>query len=67
MREDIIPGAYLIYNGYWFWGRPSTAELWQDLRDVTRRIRLDWDPGTPELQAAWEKGDKTLFYPYART
>jgi hypothetical protein len=56
MREDII----------WFWGRPSTTELWQDLREVTRTIRSDWDPGTPELQNAWANGDKTLFYPYAR-
>lgn len=27
--------VYKIYNGYWFWGRPSMAELWQDLREVT--------------------------------
>ena len=65
LEPDLL--IYKIYNGYWFWGRPSTAELWQDLRDVTRRSRRDWDPGTPELQEAWENGDKTLFYPYART
>lgn len=33
---------YKVYNGYWFWGRPSTAELWLDLREVTRKIRPDW-------------------------
>jgi hypothetical protein len=23
---------YKIYNGYWYWGRPSVAELQQDAR-----------------------------------
>jgi hypothetical protein len=32
-----------IYNGYWYWGRPSVEELRRDLREVTRRIRPDWD------------------------
>src|ERR1700747_751723 len=27
--------AYRIYNGYWFWGRPSFADLWQDLRQLS--------------------------------
>lgn len=53
-----------IYNGYWFWGRPSTEELWQDLRDLTRRIRPDWDLAAPGLREAWEAGDRTRFYPY---
>src|SRR6202453_3576272 len=34
---------YSIYNGYWFWGRPSFADLTRDLREVTREIRPDWD------------------------
>ena len=32
-----------LYNGYWFWGRPTPEEIRQDLRAVTRRIRPDWD------------------------
>ena len=30
------PGLVIhsIYNGYWFWGRPSVDDLWRDLRDV---------------------------------
>jgi peroxiredoxin len=32
------------YNGYWYWGRPSNEELHQDLREITRAIRPDWDP-----------------------
>ncbi len=31
------PGLVIhsIYNGYWFWGRPSVIDLWHDLRIVT--------------------------------
>jgi hypothetical protein len=28
---------YKIYNGYWFFGRPTLEELRQDMREVTRR------------------------------
>src|SRR3954466_14553840 len=31
--------VHKIYNGYWFWGRPSFYELWHDLRAVTRDMR----------------------------
>ena len=33
------PGLVIhsIYNGYWFWGRPSVEDLRQDLRAVTTR------------------------------
>ena len=31
--------VHRIYNGYWFWGRPSTTDLWQDLRTVMSEIR----------------------------
>jgi peroxiredoxin len=52
-----------LYNGYWFWGRPSVGELWQDLREATREIRPDWDLGARGLRAAWEAGDRARFYP----
>jgi peroxiredoxin len=32
------------YNGYWFLGRPTGAELIADLRVITRAIRTDWEP-----------------------
>jgi hypothetical protein len=54
---------YKIYNGYWFWGRPSPEELRLDLREVTRKIRPDWDLSAPGLRENWE-GDKKLHYPY---
>jgi peroxiredoxin len=53
-----------IYNGYWFWGRPSADDLWRDMREVFAKVRPDWDLSTPGLREAWDKGDKRIFYPY---
>jgi len=58
---------YKIYNGYWFFGRPTLEELRQDLRAVTRKCRPDWDITTDELRTAWQEGRKELFYPYGKT
>ena len=55
-----------IYNGYWFWGRPSVEDLRQDLRAVTREIRPDWDLSTPGLREAWDAGDRSLFHGWKR-
>ena len=32
------PGLVIhsVYNGYWFWGRPSFYDLWRDLRALER-------------------------------
>jgi peroxiredoxin len=57
---------YSIYNGYWFWGRPSVEDLRRDLREITREIRPDWDICAPGLREAWESGDKSRHYPYRR-
>jgi peroxiredoxin len=53
--------VHSLYNGYWFWGRPSVVDLWHDLRAVTRAIRPDWDPGAPALRAAWDAKDFSAF------
>ena len=53
---------YSIYNGYWFWGRPSIEDLRQDLRAVTREIRPDWDLSAPGLREAWDAGDLSHFH-----
>jgi peroxiredoxin len=60
------PGLVIhsIYNGYWFWGRPSFSELHRDLREATREIREDWNISVPELRSAWDAGDKSRFYPF---
>jgi hypothetical protein len=62
----LAPGLVIhkIYNGYWFWGRPSPDELRQDLREVTRAIRPDWDLAAPGLRQAWQAGDRSRHYPY---
>lgn len=58
------PGLVIhsIYNGYWFWGRPSVDDLRRDLRAVTREIRPDWDLGAPGLRDAWNAGDLAPFH-----
>ena len=58
---------YRIYNGYWFWGRPSFEELRRDLREVTRQIRPDWDLAAPGLREAWDTGDHSMHHPYQQT
>lgn len=60
-------GGFKIYNGYWFFGRPTVEELRQDLRAVSMRTRPDWDITLPELKAAWEEGRKDLFHSYGKT
>ncbi len=59
--------VYRIYNGYWFFGRPTVEELRLDLRAVLQRCRPDWDIGGVEQRAAWERGDRGAFFPYGKT
>jgi peroxiredoxin len=56
LNDPFVPSVFVLapglrvhsaYNGYWFWGRPTAAELVADLRAVTRAIRPDWDAPTP--------------------
>ncbi len=34
---------HAVYNGYWFWGRPTLEELRRDMREITRKVRPDFD------------------------
>jgi peroxiredoxin len=54
---------YKVYNGYWFWGRPSPEDLRHDLRAVFQKCRPDWDLSTPGLRESYA-ADKRLHYPY---
>jgi len=54
--------VHRIYNGYWFWGRPSFYDLWRDLRDVFAEVRSDWDLSKPGLREAWDAGDYAAFH-----
>jgi peroxiredoxin len=59
--------VYKIYNGYWFFGRPTVEELRLDLRTVLKHCRPDWDISSAEQRTAWAKGEKAGFYPYGKT
>ena len=60
------PGLVIhsIYNGYWYWGRPSIDDLWRDLRQVTQEIRPDWDLAAPGVRENYEGGDRSMHYAY---
>jgi peroxiredoxin len=58
--------VHSIYNGYWFWGRPSTHELWRDLRVASSEIRPDWDLSAPGLREAWAARDYSRFHGWDR-
>ena len=62
--RDLI--IHSIYNGYWFWGRPSEGELWRDLRAATSDSRPDWDLSTPGLRESWDAGDLSRFHGWDR-
>ncbi len=31
------------YDGFWYWGRPSADDIRRDLRDISRRVREDFE------------------------
>jgi peroxiredoxin len=57
---------YKVYNGYWFFGRPTMEELRQNLRAVSKKCRPDWDIATPELKSAWQKAARNYSIHMAR-
>ena len=55
VHAPYVPRVYVLlpdltvaaeYDGYWYWGRPTTGELVRELRAATRRIRPDYDAPT---------------------
>lgn len=57
--------VYSVYNGYWYWGRPTPEEVRQDFRVISRKIRPDWDLAAPGLRQKWESGQSSFFWPYS--
>lgn len=53
-----------VYNGYWYWGRPTADELRQNFRAISMKCRPDWDLAARGLREEWESGDRCHFYPY---
>jgi peroxiredoxin len=64
LEPDLL--IHKIYNGYWFWGRPSVYDLWSDLREVFQKVRPDWDLNANGLRENWEDGEKQLHFPYKK-
>jgi peroxiredoxin len=58
--------VHTVYNGYWFWGRPTVDDLWHDLRTASREVRPDWDLSVPGLREAWTAGDLSHFHGWDR-
>ena len=52
---------FSIYNGYWYWGRPTMHELHVDLRAVLQKVRPDFDLSAPGLREAWDRGIDRCF------
>jgi len=52
----LSPGLKIesVYVGYWFWGRPSPYQLWEELQDLSRRVKPDFDPTTAAAKKAWK-------------
>jgi peroxiredoxin len=70
VHDPMIPHTFVlapeltiavIYNGYWYWGRPTVEELHRDLRAVMRKVRVDFDLSAPGLREAWDRGERTQF------
>jgi len=62
----LAPGrrVHSIYNGYWYWGRPTLHELHLDLREVSKRIRPDWRIDRRDARERWTRGERDGFWPY---
>ena len=58
--------VHKIYNGYWFFGRPTVEELRLELRAVCMKAFADWDITKPALRDAWNGGRKDEFFPYGQ-
>ena len=60
------PGELVIdkvYVGYWYWGRPSSYQLWLDLQDLFQRTKTDFDPTVDAVRAAWAATQAPLTLP----
>lgn len=60
------PGLIIhsVYNGYWYWGRPTPDEIRHDFRAISKKIRPDWDLTEPGMREQWEAQEYGAFWPY---
>ena len=52
---------FSIYNGYWYWGRPTMDELRRGSPRRLKKTRSDFDLSAPGLREAWDRGDRQQF------
>src|SRR6201992_4060806 len=64
LRPGLV--VHSIYNGYWFWGRPSFCGRGRAPRAAGSEIRPEWDLSTPGLRDAWDAGDFSRFHGWDR-
>jgi hypothetical protein len=55
---------FKIYNGYWYWGRPSPQEPHMDLWGVSQKHRSEWDLTNPNVKERGQKWVKQKFFTY---
>ena len=58
----LAPGLVIdkVYVGYWFFGRPSAYQLWEDLQNLFRRIKPDFDPTLATVREEWEQAQLAM-------
>jgi peroxiredoxin len=45
---------FKIYVGFWFFGRPSVYDLWNDMRELRMQHDHNFDPLAPGVREEWE-------------
>jgi hypothetical protein len=56
-RVDPVTGPVESLVDGWGGPGPSPFQLWEDLQDLHRRIKADFDPTTAQARAAWMAPD----------
>jgi hypothetical protein len=46
---------FKVYVGFWFFGRPSIYDLWNDMRELRMKTDYNFDPLAPGVEAEWRK------------
>ena len=52
----LAPGLeiFKVYVGFWFFGRPSIYDLWNDMRELRMKTEYNFDPLAPGVREEWE-------------
>ncbi|HSK16408.1 MAG TPA: redoxin domain-containing protein [Gaiellaceae bacterium] len=44
---------FKVYCGFWFFGRPSVYDLWNDMRELRMQTEYNFDPLAPGVREEW--------------